>query len=228
MDVETRLVAEARRRRRWGEEATLAASALVGLGAFFLLSGAIGKKHANSFDAAIVRALGRVRSPVANILGRAVTSFGSVGGATLVTTTAIVLARKRPRVMAQVLTGAVGGIIAELGMKQLFRRARPRVLSHLENVSSTSFPSGHAMASASLYLTLAFVASRRGHRTPLIASGSALALSVSASRVFLGVHWPTDVLGGLVLGTAWACAAEAAFDLTAANELDQTVIASSR
>lgn len=215
----------ARRRRKWGEDASLAASSLLALGAFFALSGAIGKKDANEFDTSVVRAVGRARSPVTNVLGHVVTTFGSVAGASVITATAMYLSRKRPRAAAQILTGAVGGIIAELGMKRFYRRKRPTMLTHLENVGSTSFPSGHAMASASLYLTLAFVASRskklRARRASLLAGGGALALSVSASRVFLGVHWPTDVLGGFVLGTAWACLAEAAFDLSAAGQLDR-------
>lgn len=215
----------ARRRRKWGEEATLAASSLLSLGAFCWLSGAIGGKDVNAFDRAVMRAFGRARSPVTNVLGRAITSLGSVAGEALITTTAIYLSRKRPRLAAQILTGALGGIIAELGLKRFYRRERPTMFAHLEHVSSTSFPSGHAMASASLYLTLAFVASRapklRTKRIPLLLGGAATALSVSASRVFLGVHWPTDVLGGFVLGTAWACGAEAAFDLTAADQLDR-------
>jgi undecaprenyl-diphosphatase len=219
--------ATARRRRQWGEEATLAASSLLSLGAFFWLSGAIGKEHANGFDLAVIRAFGRARSPVANAIGRAVTSLGSVAGAAAITTVALVLTRKKPRLAAQILTGAAGGIIAELGMKRFFLRKRPTVLTHLEHVGSTSFPSGHAMASASLYLTLAFVAGRghrlRAQRGRLLGASGALALSVSASRVFLGVHWPTDVLGGFVLGTAWACLAEGVFDLTAAASVEEAL-----
>jgi undecaprenyl-diphosphatase len=217
--------ATARRRRRWGEDATLAASSLLSLGAFFLLSGAIGKKDANVFDLAVIRAFGRARSPVTNLLGRAITELGSVAGATVVTSTALALTRRQPRLAAQILTGTAGGVIAELIMKRFFRRKRPTILEHLEQVGSTSYPSGHAMASASIYLTLAFVAARdrrlRAKRARLLAGGSAVALSVSASRVFLGVHWPTDVLGGFVLGTAWACASEAVFDLTAAAHVEE-------
>ncbi len=223
-----RAAVTARRRRKWGEEATLAAASLASVGLFLGLSGAIGrKKTASRFDRDIVRAFGRARHPVTNAAARVVTFFGSVAGEALVTIGAVALARKTPRVAAQILTGTVGGLIAELGVKRLFLRERPTLLAHLEKVRSSSFPSGHAMASASLYLTLAFVASRnsahRGKRLPLLAGGGAIAAAISASRVYLGVHWPTDVLGGFVLGTAWACAAEAAFDLTAAEQLEREV-----
>ena len=84
------------------------------------------------------------------------------------------------------------------------------------------------MASSSLYLTLAFVASRsrrlRTRRAGMLASAGALASTIGATRVYLGVHWPTDVLGGLALGTAWACAAEAAFDLTGAERVERELI----
>lgn len=217
-------IATARRRRRWGEDAALAASSALALGVFIGLSRLIARKPALAFDARVVRAFGRARGPVTNGIGRAVTSLGSVAGASIVTAGALVLTRSRPRLAAQILTGAVGGIIAELGMKRFFGRKRPTLLSHLEDVGSSSFPSGHAMASASLYLTLAFVASRsrplRAKRAPLLAGTGGLALAVSASRVFLGVHWPTDVLGGFALGTAWACLSEAAFDLAAAELIE--------
>jgi undecaprenyl-diphosphatase len=160
---------------------------------------------------------------VSNALVRGVTFFGSVVAGVAITASAVVAFRRRPRIAQQVVAGALGGISAELVIKRFFRRERPTLLAHLEEVQSSSFPSGHSMAAASLYLTLAFVGSRsrrkRGHRAAVIAAASALASGIGATRVFLGVHWPTDVLGGLALGTAWACATEAAFDLTAAAEL---------
>lgn len=221
----------ARRRRRWGKQASLAAVALGMLGGFLALSrtlkGATTNTRANDFDRALIGALGRVRHPVSNALVRGVTFFGSVPGAIGVSLIALGYARRRPRLAWQVAVGALGGVVAELGIKQIFRRERPTLLAHLEHVRSTSFPSGHSMASSSLYLTLAFVASRsrrlRTRRAGLLVSAGAFASTIGATRVYLGVHWPTDVLGGLALGTAWACAAEAAFDLTGAERVERDV-----
>jgi undecaprenyl-diphosphatase len=215
----------AKRRRVWGERASLAAVALGSIGTFVALTRAIRWDESNAFDRAVVRSVGRARGPTGNVLARAITFFGAAPGAASVSLAALLLARRRPRLAWQIGLGALGGITAELGFKRIFRRKRPTLLAHLEDVYSTSFPSGHSMAAASLYLTLAFVASRsprfRTRRGTLLAGGGALATSVGASRVYLGVHWPTDVIGGLVLGTAWACIAEAGFDLTGADRMER-------
>jgi undecaprenyl-diphosphatase len=218
----------ARRRRHWGRQASLAAVALGATGSFLAISRTISGDDGNELDRAVVRALGRARHPVSNAIMRSLTFFGGVPGAVSVSVAALALSRRSPRLASQVVTGALGGAIAELGLKRIFRRKRPTMLAHLEVVGSTSFPSGHSMASSSLYLTLAFVASRsrrlRAHRTALIIGAGTLAATVGLTRVYLGVHWPTDVLGGLALGTAWACAAEAAFDITGADRIEREAI----
>src|SRR5688500_8571629 len=216
--------ATARRRRAWGKHASLAAVTHGAVGAFSAISRTIQGSSGNAFDRAVVHAIGRARHPVSNALVRGVTFFGSVVAGIAISGGAVVAFRRRPRIAQQVIAGAVGGISAELVIKRFFRRERPTLLAHLEKVRSSSFPSGHSMAAASLYLTLAFVGSRsrrlRPHRAAVIGTASTFASSIGATRVFLGVHWPTDVLAGLALGTAWACATEAVFDLTAAKELE--------
>jgi undecaprenyl-diphosphatase len=205
--------------RNWGEQAALGAIALGATGGFLAISRTIGGHRGNRFDRAVVHRFGRARSPITNALMRGVTFFGSAAGATIVSTLAFAWARKRqrPRLAWQIVWAGLGGASAELVFKRLFLRKRPTLLAHLERTQSTSFPSGHSMASSSIYLTLAFVASHtdelREYRAPLIAGAAAIAGAVAVTRVYLGVHWPTDALGGLALGTAWACAAEAAFDL---------------
>ena len=195
------------------------------IGSFLAITRTIEGKNGNRCARAVVRKMGEVRHPVSNAMMSGITFFGSAVGATAVSVSAIALARRRPRLVSQLVSGALGGTIAELILKRFFRRERPRLLAPLEEVKSTSFPSGHSMAASSLYVTLAFVASRsrllRQRRASLLAGAGAFASLIGATRVYLGVHWPTDVLGGLVLGTAWACAAEAVFDLTGAERIER-------
>lgn len=219
----------ARRRRRWSQDASLAAVALSAVSGFLVLARAVSRPSVLPFDRGVVRLMGRARHPVSNAIVRGFTFFGSVPGAGGLSFAAIVLSRHRPRLASQVAVGALGGLTAELGIKRFFRRQRPTLLEHLEVVTSTSFPSGHATAAASIYLTLAFVASRsrrlRPHRGALLGAAAMTATAVGVSRVYLGVHWPTDVLSGLALGTAWACAAEAVYDATGAERVERLATA---
>jgi undecaprenyl-diphosphatase len=224
-DEPLRAAITAQRRRDWGDQAALAAVTLGAIGGFLGIARSMTGKHGSALDRAVVQAMGRARHPISNAVVQGITFFGSVAGAGGISVASIFLARHRPRLAWQIVAGAVGGAAAELGFKRFFRRKRPTLLAHLENVGSTSFPSGHSMAAASLYLTLAFVASRsrrlRERRAALLTGAGALAASVGATRVYLGVHWPSDVLGGLTLGTAWACVAEAIFDLTGADRVER-------
>jgi undecaprenyl-diphosphatase len=107
-----------------------------------------------------------------------------------------------------VLATAISGELANYVMKNLFLRPRPDVVPHLRDVASTSFPSGHAMESAIIYLTLGAMLMRLAERpiTKIYCIGMAifLTLIVGISRVYLGVHYPTDVAAGWMFGFFWA------------------------
>jgi undecaprenyl-diphosphatase len=89
-------------------------------------------------------------------------------------------------------------------------RPRPTIVPHLVEVGNTSFPSGHAAGSAAIYLTLAALASQvvaeRRARHALLVMAVLLTGMIGVSRVYLGVHWPSDVLAGWSFGTVWALA----------------------
>jgi undecaprenyl-diphosphatase len=144
--------------------------------------------------------------------GRDLTALGGIAVLTL--TVAAVLGflwlRKMYGAAWLVLLATSGGLIASMALKHLFQRDRPSIVPHLSIVSSSSFPSGHSMLSAVVYLTLGALLARfveqRRMKAYFLLVALALSFLVGVSRVYLGVHYPTDVLAGWSAGLAWALA----------------------
>jgi undecaprenyl-diphosphatase len=107
-----------------------------------------------------------------------------------------------------ILATSASGEALSYALKGLFFRPRPTVVPHLREAFSTSFPSGHAMQSAIVYLTLGAILMRlaEGRLTKIYCFAAAMGLTflVGLSRVYLGVHYPTDVIAGWVVGLLWA------------------------
>jgi undecaprenyl-diphosphatase len=141
---------------------------------------------------------------------RDVTALGGVTVLTLLTVaTGGFLLLDGKKHMALFVYGSVaGGTVLSGLLKDLFQRPRPDLVPHGAYVSTTSFPSGHSMMSAVTYLTLGALLARSSERKRLKAFflllAGLLTLMVGISRVYLGVHWPTDVLAGWTAGTSWA------------------------
>ena len=114
----------------------------------------------------------------------------------------------RRRTALLVLGSIAGGLLLSTLLKAGFSRPRPDLVRHGSIVYTSSFPSGHSTMSAVVYLTLGALLARTQASTlvKLYIMGAAafLTLLVGVSRIYLGVHWPTDVLAGWVLGSAWA------------------------
>jgi undecaprenyl-diphosphatase len=121
----------------------------------------------------------------------------------------ILLSKWRTALFLAVSIG--GGVAAGFVLKAGFDRARPDLVAAQAEVFTSSFPSGHAMSAAVTFLTLgALLAgshSRRRVRAFLIVTAALLTVLVGLSRVYLGLHWPSDVLAGWAAGAAWALAA---------------------
>jgi undecaprenyl-diphosphatase len=185
--------------------------------AFVALAGEVMEGDTRALDTRILLAL-RNANDLAQPRGPAWLQFAMVdltalGGSTVLGLVVLAIvgflilqARYRTAFVIAV-TAASGELLNEV-MKRLFMRPRPTVVPYLRDVVSTSFPSGHAMQSGIIYLTLGAMLMRIAERPLTKAYCLAVAVSVTAlveiSRVYLGVHYPTDVLGGWTLGFAWA------------------------
>ncbi|RUU04613.1 phosphatase PAP2 family protein [Mesorhizobium sp. USDA-HM6] len=141
---------------------------------------------------------------------RDITALGSTIVLVLITSAVIIylLLIRRPTTALFMFVAVAGGQVLSSLLKFGVYRPRPDLVSHLVNETSLSFPSGHAMLSAVTYLTLGSLAARflpdRRTKIFVLALAVLVTVMVGASRVYLGVHWPSDVLAGWCAGFAWA------------------------
>lgn len=143
-------------------------------------------------------------------LGRDLTALGGIGILTLFTFSILgfLLLRRQFHACVYLAVSVGGGVLASSLLKMFFSRPRPDLVAHGAYVYTTSFPSGHSMMSTAVFFTLAaLLASLESSlriRSYFLAIAALLSLLVGVSRVYLGVHWPTDVLAGWTAGIAWA------------------------
>ena len=143
-------------------------------------------------------------------VARDLTTFG--GGLGLLLITAVIggylCLERRFGLLIFMLASIISGTALSLIIKELINRPRPEIVPHLADIATASFPSGHSMLSAVVYLTLAALLARATPKTKLKCYYLAVAVIliglIGCSRVYLGVHYPTDVLAGWSLGSAWA------------------------
>jgi undecaprenyl-diphosphatase len=201
------------------EVVTLAAVlAIAGaLWGFVALASEVMEGDLRAFDEAVLLALRTPGDPSDPIGGRQleiamrdVTALGGVTVLTIMTGAVLVfLILQRLRASAFFLAVAIlGGTALSHLAKAGFSRPRPDLVPHGVEVATASFPSGHSMMAAVTYLTLAVMLARTEApfrmRAFYLALAVVLTILVGFSRVFLGVHWPSDVLAGWTLGAAWA------------------------
>jgi undecaprenyl-diphosphatase len=142
---------------------------------------------------------------------RDVTALGSgvVLSFAVLAATSLLWAAARHRLAWLLLGSAVLGTMVSTGLKMAIDRDRPHWDEPLVATFTASFPSGHALLTAAIVLTigglLAFAARSRGERMVIVTASAILTFSVGLSRIYLGVHWPSDVVGGWLIGMAWAC-----------------------
>jgi undecaprenyl-diphosphatase len=187
--------------------------------AFATLGNAVGRGSTRAFDEWLIVALrtpGNLADPIGpkwfEELMRDITALGSTGVLTIMvlTITGFLAMTRRGHAALFVLAAVTGGTLISWTMKWAYARPRPELVPHGAEVYTASFPSGHSMMAAVVYLTLGALLARtepdRVVKAYILAVAVLVTLLVGSSRVYLGVHWPTDVLAGWSLGGAWALA----------------------
>jgi undecaprenyl-diphosphatase len=185
--------------------------------AFMELADDVQEGETHAIDSQLLLALRDPQNP-ANPLGpswleEAARDITGLGGyailtfLTLATLAYLLMVGKRGAALL-VLVAIVGGMLISTGLKIGFERPRPDLVPHAARVYTASFPSGHAMLSAITYLTLGALLARveKSRRVSafIMTLAIVVTLLVGISRVYLGVHWPSDVLAGWTVGAAWA------------------------
>lgn len=185
--------------------------------AFVSLAGEVTDGDTQAFDTKILRALrdpadasrpigpGWIEGPLLDL-----TAIGgpTVLGLVVLVVTGFLVLQTRYRTAMVVAATSAGGEVLDTALKHMFNRPRPSIVPHLRVVYSTSFPSGHAMESAIVYLTLGAILMRAAEsrltKIYILSVAVMLTALVGVSRVYLGVHYPTDVIGGWIVGFMWA------------------------
>lgn len=189
----------------------------IGTAGFVAITSEVAEGETQSVDQALLLALRNpadlsdpIGPPWLEEIGRDLTALGGVATLTLLTAGVVghLLLQRKPRAAGFVGASVTGALLLSLALKHVFDRPRPHLVPHLSHIATTSFPSGHSMLSAAVYLTLGGLLARLEAnlllRAYVLLWAVLLSFLVGLSRVYVGVHWPTDVLGGWAAGSAWA------------------------
>tara|TARA_R110002124_G_scaffold49437_9_gene144971 strand:- start:3110 stop:3823 length:714 start_codon:yes stop_codon:yes gene_type:complete len=189
----------------------------IGVVVFAVLVGAVQLGLTESFDRIVVLSL-RNPEDLSDAWGpvwfqEAAAELTALGGypivvlAVVIVLIALLIARKTAAAVFLAVTLISGSVVSSL-LKLFFNRARPDLVDRLDQTFTSSFPSAHAMLSMIAWLTLAAIAIRfiemRRLRIYILIAAVILALIIGSTRVYLGVHWPSDVIAGWAIGLAWA------------------------
>ncbi len=186
--------------------------------AFLRIAHEMGEGETERLDQAILLALRAPGDPQQTIgpewVRESAIEFTALGGIPVVTLLVLtvlgfLLIERRWGAAIFASIGILGGMLISTTLKLIYSRPRPDLVTQLDIIHTKSFPSGHATITTCVVLTLAVMMMRltddRRGRAYILVMAIIYALLIGVTRVYLGVHWPTDVLAGWAIGTFWAC-----------------------
>lgn len=185
-------------------------------------------------DAAVYEWFGSRRTPFTSALFVTITTAGGVAGMTalVVAVLAVLIARRRFRRAAYLAITSAGGFLLNQLLKNHYVRPRPDLKAAVLDAMGYSFPSGHAMSSTIILGALAYLATRSipdwKNKSAALAALATLALAIGISRVYLGVHWASDVGAGFAAGLLWVTATTTGYELFRQYRLGQADMAQRR
>jgi undecaprenyl-diphosphatase len=197
--------------------------AAVALGAtwvFVRIAGEVREGETQAFDVAVLRFMEAHKTPFLDRLAIEITFLGT--GVIVLMIVAIsgmfLWLTKHKHSALLLMVSTAGAILVNGLLKAGFDRPRPQVFEWGQHTVSSSFPSGHAMSAAAVYMTVAYLAARlqrrRTSRALTLLAAVIIVVLIAASRLYLGVHYPTDVAAGVVIGIAWAALCMAMLETT--------------
>ena len=183
---------------------------IIGTVGFAALAEVVREGYTQQFDTAVLRWLGSHHTPVLTTIMTEVTPLGT--GIVVLTvvgvTTAFLWHTEHKHSARMLLAATAGSILLNNVLKLFFDRARPSVFEWGTHAASSSFPSGHAMSATVVYGTVAYLLARlqkHGWARAITLSLAVIMIAlICLTRLYLGVHYPSDVLGGIVVGLAWS------------------------
>jgi undecaprenyl-diphosphatase len=184
--------------------------AIAGTIGFAALADVVREGYTQQFDTAVLRWLGAHHTPTLTTIMTEVTPLGT--GVVVLTvigiTTAFLWHTEHKHSARMLLAATAGNILLNNVLKLFFDRERPSVFEWGTHAASSSFPSGHAMSATVVYGTVAYLLARlqkrRWARAITLSVAVIMILLICLTRLYLGVHYPSDVLGGIIVGLAWA------------------------
>lgn len=172
---------------------------------FSKLAGEIIKKQPIAFDTDILLWIYSQATPFYNRLFLIITTIGNLSVIVPITLliVGLLLYKEQSKKAFIVFTSVAGALCANMILKLLFQRERPDLWNTLITETTYSFPSGHALISTALILSLVAITWRTRARWPVLVLGSIFIALIGISRVYLGVHYPSDVIAGWCIGLIW-------------------------